>query len=130
MIFVDSCIFIAIADDRDQWHNKARTVVKYLKDSKVIISDFIISEALTEIRRRSGGKEAHRLFNYFVDNCEIVYVDAKLMRESESIFLKFDGKLSLADSVSVSIMLRRDVKDIISFDSDFDKIEGINRISS
>ncbi|MGB2727684.1 MAG: PIN domain-containing protein [Halobacteriota archaeon] len=128
MIFVDSCIFIALADDKDQWHEQTKAVVKHLKNERIVISDFIISEALTEIGRRSGGKKAHQLFNYFVDNCEVVYVDVQLLFESESTFLKFDGKLSLADSVSVNIMLREIIKNIISFDSDFDKIKEINRI--
>jgi predicted nucleic acid-binding protein len=44
------------------------------------------------------------------------------------IFLKYGGKLSVADSVSIAIMKRRGIKKIISFDSDFDRVKGISRI--
>ncbi|MHC1567922.1 MAG: type II toxin-antitoxin system VapC family toxin, partial [Candidatus Syntropharchaeia archaeon] len=121
-------VFIAIADERDQWHEVGKKVIGRLKSEKIVISDFVISEVLTEIGRRSGGKSAYQLFHYFVDNCEIVYVDAKLLLESVATFLKFDGKLSLADAVSVNIMRKMGITDIISFDSDFDKVDEINRI--
>jgi len=129
MIFVDSCFYIAIADKKDQWHKKAKNLTKYIENKEVIISDFIISEVLTEIGKRGGGKKVHQLFEYFIDNCEITYVNPDLLVESESLFLKYDGTLSLADAVSATIMREKGIWDIISFDSDFDKVEGINRIS-
>ena len=129
MIFVDSCFYIAIADKKDQWHKKAKNLTNYIENKEVIISDLIISEVLTEIGTRGGGKKAHQLFEYFIDNCEITYINPDLLVESESLFLKYDGTLSLADAVSATIMREKRIWDIISFDSDFDKIEGVNRIS-
>ena len=128
MIFIDSCFFIAIADKKDQWHTNAKKLMPTLND-KIVISDYIISEVLTEIGKRSGGKNAHQLFYFFIDNCRIIYVDSELLLDGELLFLKYDGTLSLADSVSVKIMQKMNITDIISFDSDFDKIADINRIS-
>jgi predicted nucleic acid-binding protein len=128
MIFVDSCFYIALADKKDQWHTKARNLTKYVENKETVISDLIISEVLTEMGKRSGGKKAHQIFEYFIDNCEIIYVNSDLLVESESHFLKFDGTLSLADAVSATIMLQKGIWDILSFDSDFDKVDGINRI--
>jgi predicted nucleic acid-binding protein len=42
--------------------------------------------------------------------------------------MKHGAKLSFADAVSVRIMHDMRIRDIASFDSDFDNIEGINRI--
>jgi len=44
------------------------------------------------------------------------------------IFLKYDGTLSFADSVSVQIMKELKIEKIVSFDSDFDKVKEIIRI--
>ena len=43
-------------------------------------------------------------------------------------FLKYDGTLSVSDAVSVFIMKKKEIERIISFDSDFDKVQGIMRI--
>jgi hypothetical protein len=45
-----------------------------------------------------------------------------------SVFLHYDGTLSVSDAVSVFIMERENIDRILSFDSDFDKVEGIVRI--
>jgi predicted nucleic acid-binding protein len=127
MIFADSSYFIGLADLKDQWHPLAVRVLKKVKEN-LIISDLVISETVTSIGSRAGGKAGKRIYNYFCDNCEIVFVDDDLLEEGMEIFLRYDGKLSVADSVSIAIMKRRAVKKIISFDSDFDRVKGINRI--
>jgi hypothetical protein len=45
-----------------------------------------------------------------------------------SVFLHYDGTLSVPDAVSVSIMAKKDIDRILSFDSDFDKVDGITRL--
>ena len=128
MIFVDSSYYIAIVDTRDQWHKKALELSEYVENDSSVVSNFIISEVVTEIGRRSGGKVAYAMYNYFTDNCEIIYIDRGMLSESVEIVLKYAGTLSLADATSVTIMDNMKIGEIISFDSDFDKVDFINRI--
>ena len=127
MILVDSSFFIGLVDKKDQWHKKAIMVLEKINE-EMIVSDFIISESVTSIGNRSGGKAGKKLYEFFVDNCQIAYVDEVLLKEGMNIFLKYDGKLSVADSVSVAIMKKRKISKIASFDSDFDKVHGIKRV--
>ncbi|MEE9151934.1 MAG: PIN domain-containing protein [Thermoplasmata archaeon] len=127
MILVDSSFFIGLVDKKDQWHKKAIRVLEKINE-EMIVSDLIISESVTSIGNRSGGKAGKKLYEFFVDNCQIVYVDEVLLKEGMNIFLKYDGKLSVADSVSVAIMKKRKISRIASFDSDFDKVRGIKRV--
>ncbi len=128
MIFVDSSYYIAIADTKDKWHEKSLELSEYIETNITVVSSFIISEVVTEIGRRSGGKAAYNLYNYFTDNCEIIYIDRDLLVESMGIFLKYDGTLSLADAASIAIMDNMKISEIASFDSDFDKVGFITRI--
>lgn len=128
MIFVDSSYYIAIADTKDQWHKKALELSEYIETNISVVSSFIISEVVTEIGRRSGGKVAYNLYNYFTDNCKIIYIDRDMLSESMEIVLKYDGTFSLADAASVAIMDNMKIGEIVSFDSDFDKVDFINRI--
>ena len=127
MIFLDSSYLIALADRRDQWHRKAMKLKDKL-DRKMIISDLVMSETVTVIGKRAGGKAGRKLYDFFTDSCEVVYADERLLAESMETFLKYDGKLSLADALSVVIMKRKKMAKIASFDSDFDRVRGINRV--
>ena len=128
MILVDSSYYIAIADTKDQWHKRALELSEYIGNNSSIVSSFIISEVVTEIGRRSSGKVAYNIYNYFIDNCKIIYIDRDLLVESMEIVLKYDGALSLADAASIAIMDNMKIGEIISFDSDFDKVDFISRI--
>ena len=56
MILVDSSFFIALADQKDQWHRAAKHLLPSLDGETLVISDLIVAEAVTIIGRRSGGK--------------------------------------------------------------------------
>ena len=128
MIFVDSSFFIALVDRKDQWHSAAKAVLPLLADETILISDLIIAESVTIIGRRSGGKPGVQLYHYFTDNCDLVFTDEKILNGGMSVFLRYDGTLSVSDAVSVFIMERENIDRIVSFDADFDKVEGIVRI--
>jgi len=128
MIFVDSSYYIAIVDKRDQWHGKALKLSNHIENNSIVVSSFIISEIMTEVGRRKGGKAAYNLYNYFTDNCKIIHIDKHILVESMDIFLKYDGTLSLADAASIVIMNNMKINRIVSFDSDFDKVDFITRI--
>lgn len=127
VIVADSSYFIALADKKDQWHRHA-VAVKSRIPQEFKISTLTVSEAVTAIGYRAGGKAARTLYDYFVDNCSVETVDRQLMDLAMTVHLRFDGILSVADSVSVAIMTRDGFRQIVSFDGDFDKIKQIQRI--
>ncbi|MCG7847725.1 MAG: PIN domain-containing protein [ANME-2 cluster archaeon] len=127
MIFVDSSYFIAIAREKDRWHKDALQLVDKTNES-MIISDFIISESVTLVGSLEGGKAGKILYEYFIDNCKIYFTDEEILSKAIDTFLKYDGSLSLADATSVEVMKKHKIKKILSFDSDFDKINEIERI--
>jgi hypothetical protein len=128
MILVDSSFFIALADRKDQWHAAGKALLPILAGETILISDLIVAESVTIIGRRSGGKAGEQLYHYFMDNCDLVVTDEKVLKGGMQVFLRFDGTLSVSDAVSVFIMKKRSIDRICSFDSDFDKVEGIVRV--
>lgn len=128
MIFIDSSYFVALVDTKDQWHQKAKGLISVVTDETILISDLIIVESVSIFGKRSGGKAGEQLYNYFTDNCNIIHLDEKVIRGGMSEFLKYDGTLSVSDAVSVFIMKKKGIDRIVSFDSDFDKVDGIMRV--
>jgi predicted nucleic acid-binding protein len=128
LIFVDSSFFIAIADKKDQWHEKARKITNDLKKD-LLITNLVLVESVTAIGARGGGKAGTALYDYLSDNCKIIYVLKDDIDMGMKIFLKYDGTLSVADSISIVVMESKGIDQILSFDRDFDKVEGLKRIS-
>ena len=127
MIFADSSYFIGIAREKDRWHKDALRVAERNNEA-LLISDLIISESVTLVGSLEGGKAGKILYEYFVDNCKIAFIDSDLLENAMQTFLMYDGTLSLADAASVEIMHEHEIDTIVSFDSDFDKVNGIKRI--
>lgn len=127
MIFADSNFFIGLLDKKDKWHDQALALSESINE-EMMVSDLVISESVTLAGSRSGGKAGQKLYQFFVDNCRIEYVDEDILREGMEVFLRYDGKLSLPDSVSVVLMRRKGISRIASFDSDFDRVNGIGRV--
>ncbi len=127
MIFADSSFFIATLREKDRWHKDAVRLTGKIKEH-LLISELIMSESITMVGSFDGGKAGKILYEYFQDNCRIEFINEDMMEKSMDTFLKYDGSISLADASSIEIMKKHGVKKIISFDSDFDKIQEIDRI--
>jgi predicted nucleic acid-binding protein len=127
MIFADSNFFIGLLDKKDKWHDQALALSEIINE-EMMVSDLVISESVTLAGSRSGGKAGQKLYEFFVDNCHIEYVEEDILREGMEVFLRYDGKLSIPDSVSVVLMRRKGISRIASFDSDFDRVDGIRRV--
>jgi len=126
VIFADASFFIAAANRRDRWHPDARRLSGTLR-GRLLVSDFVVAEAMTQIGGRVGVREGMKLFHYFRDACEVRYTDPDLLEAAVDRWMTFGGKLSVSDAVSLEVMAREDVSEIVSFDSDFDGIEGVVR---
>src|SRR3990172_1184318 len=103
MIFVDSSYFIAIAREKDRWHEDALRVSEKIRES-LLISELVISESITMVGSFEGGKAGKILYEYFIDNCRIEFINEEMMGKAVDTFLKYDGSISLADASSVEIM--------------------------
>lgn len=128
MTFADTSFFVGLVDAKDQWHERAVRIERTLP-KRVVVSDLVVAESVTIIGSRGGGRVAKTLYEHFRDSCDIEFVDQGLLDEAMGLHLGFNGKLSVADCASITIMGRRRIGRIISFDSDFDRVKGIERIA-
>ena len=128
MIFIDTTYIIAIILEKDQWHPRIKSIEEKISNKKRITSDIMITEAMATIGSLKGGKIAKTMYNYIKDNYSIYETNMKTLDDGMSILLKYDGTLSLADSIAMKIMEKLKIYEIVSFDEHFDNKEGIVRI--
>jgi predicted nucleic acid-binding protein len=128
LIFIDASFFIAASIKKDQWHTRVLEILPEVTKQEKMTSIVVLSEAVTMVGSLAGGKMGARLYNYIIDNHEVKFMDKDLSTKAMNFFLKYDGVLSFADSVSLELMKQDKIDTIASFDSDFDKVKGIMRI--
>ena len=130
MIFLDSSFVIALADEDDQCHDDAVRVFSKL-DSHRAISELVIAESVSAVGSRLGVKAGRMVFeNLLYDSSTKTYFGNRRMYErAMTIFAKYGGRLSFADSVSVRLMYDQKITEIASFDSDFDSVEDVARMA-
>ncbi|MBS3068000.1 type II toxin-antitoxin system VapC family toxin [Candidatus Micrarchaeota archaeon] len=127
-IFLDTGFIIALIRPSDENHLRAKEISNRIY-STFFLSDHIIDEVVTFLGKYKETETAYevgkRLLNS--DNVEIAFPAREELEIGLELFNKYK-ELSLCDALSVVFMKRHEVKKIISFDSDFDLIPGIERI--
>lgn len=123
-VFVDTGAWLALNDRRDQYHHKAVSMSKDLKNrkAKMVTSEYIFVESLTLIRYRVG-YQAALLFGSKIMESKIVdfiEVDESIRSEAWEIFQEYkDQDFSLTDCASFVIMQRLNLKKVFAFDEHF-----------
>ncbi|WP_323736528.1 PIN domain-containing protein [Methanosphaera sp. ISO3-F5] len=128
MILVDSNYMIALMNNKEKNHKRAVKLASRVDNDEKIMPILMLSEAVTSIGSRKKGKEAKLLYDTLIDNFEIYFPTLNEIDTAMQCVLKYDGTLALADCLAILIMKKRGITEIVSFDDDFDKVEGIVRI--
>ncbi|MFQ5910962.1 MAG: type II toxin-antitoxin system VapC family toxin, partial [Thermoplasmata archaeon] len=102
-MIADSSYFVALADSKDRWHKRA---LGLKVPREFLVTDLIVAESVTIVGDRGGGKAGQTLYEYFVDECDVVFVDEALLDGAMALHLQYDGTLSVADCASVALMSR------------------------
>jgi uncharacterized protein len=130
LIFLDSSFIIALSDGDDQFHDAAVKILPKLGLHRAI-SELVLAESVTAVGARLGVKAGRAVFDNLLydSSTKTFFGNKRLYERAMPIFTKYGGKLSFADSVSVRLMYDQKIKEIASFDSDFDGVEDVARVA-
>jgi hypothetical protein len=126
VIFVDTSAFLAIENQRDQYHRKALALRDSLLKSGEILatSDYIPDESYTVIRFRAGHFTAVQ-FGESVRASRFVRVEpitSDVVEKAWKIFKSYsDHAFSFTDCTSFALMEHLGLKKAFSFDAHFRK---------
>lgn len=133
MIILDSSFIIAYKVEDDEHHGKALKIAKEIATGKFgypVISDYIFDESVTVVYKKIQGlKVAIDLGNDLIREIEMLTIDGELFEQSWQIFKQQkDTKFSFTDCTILALMKKKEIKNITTFDKDFEKIKEINVI--
>jgi len=125
MIFVDSGAWIALLDQRDQFHERALRFQRELArgtHGRLVTTDYVLDEAVTYLRLHAGG-DAIREFRRLLaesESIQIVWTSSDRFWEAwQRLERRTDKRWSLTDCLSFVTMESLGIAKAFGFDSDF-----------
>ena len=127
MYFLDTTFMVGLFVSNDRWHPQAVEIYKKIKNHRLIISKLVIAETVTVLKNKIPTKDIREIYNNIPHLFEVID-DSQSYDGAMNEFVKYDSGISFFDSMYVHIMDENNIKEIVSFDSDFDKVNGIIRL--
>lgn len=132
-VFVDTGIFVAFHNTKDVNHSKALKIIKKIATGKLgtaYTSDYIFDEAVTTALVRTKNPQTALTVGKLIQGqltapfVAILKVNTPEFEEAWNLFIKYAKKgLSFTDCTSIALMNKNNIKNIASFDTDFDGIK-------
>jgi predicted nucleic acid-binding protein len=63
-----------------------------------------------------------------MDTCDLAGMDEKIRTAGMQEYLSYYGFLLISDAMPVAVMKTGNISRIVSFDADFDKVDGIVKV--
>ncbi|MCL6642161.1 MAG: PIN domain-containing protein [Candidatus Bipolaricaulota bacterium] len=121
-IFVDTGAWIALYVPRDVHHQEARAAWEELAHHHAVTTNYVITEAITAVRRLAGHRRAIELGEALLKSRALrrLYIDEPLERAAWAFFTKYnDQDFSFTDCTSFAVMTAEKIKKAFTFDRDF-----------
>lgn len=129
---IDTVVFIAGYFPREVHHGDANEIITALQTQRIrgaFITDYILDETVTFVRRRVGVEASNRVLDNLLGSAslELLKVDKTHFEAGIALFKRYD-RLSFTDATTVAVMKDQGINLIYSFDSGFDSVPGVVRV--
>ncbi len=131
MIYIDSNIFIYATINNDEIGEQCRDFLRKVAEKEIKASTSFLTwdEVVYSIRKNKGkeiaDKEGEKLLKF--PNIEFIKVESNIMSKAQEVMIKYN--LKPRDSIHAATAITKEINQIKSDDSDFDKIKELKRIS-
>ena len=126
--FVDTSALLSTLYKKDAKHKQAKVLSQELeKDEKKtpVITDYILDETLTLLKKRVGHKEAVKFGKLVFSGktkLKLIYLSNKVIREDFQLFVRYSDKgFSFTDCTSFAVMRYYKIKQAFTFDKHFEQ---------
>ena len=131
-IFIDTGIFVAYFNIRDEDHKKAVKIIADIESNiygSSFTSDYVFDESITLTLMRAKRTDlALTLGDHILKSFPIIRIDSNLFFKSWTFFKKQKIAMSFTDLTSLAITEQLPIKRIATFDSDFKRFKHLEII--
>ena len=125
MIFIDSTYFIGLMLKNDDYNDLAKNVT--VPNEKRVINNLVLSEVLNIISKRSK-LDICSIYKIISNKVEIVYLDENDYLEAIKLCKYYNNSINYSDCLILVTMKKLNINKIVSFDSGFKKVKGLDII--
>jgi len=126
---IDSGVLYALLIDGDIFHERAMELVRDYYDEHFVCPVPVVHE-VTELTRRADSNDAASIvLGKIIHSKKITLANPNIIElEFTAQLMQKYKRMSFCDANSASIAQLRGIKQILSFDSDFDRVPWMKRI--
>ena len=128
MIFLDSTYLIGLMSDNDDYHEKAHQIRPVIDRERKLINNTVLVEVLNSLKKNNHKLELDEIMDALLGLDKVVFLTDEDYDESFKLFKYYNLSVNYSDCTILKTMMDNNVSVVVSFDSDFDKINGIRRI--
>lgn len=128
MIFLDSSYLIALIINKDTHHKKSKTLKPVLSNEIKVINNTVLVEVLNSLKKTNHKTDLNSIIDTLLKIDNIHFLNDKDYAKSIELYKYYNQSLNFSDCTILCTMLKNNISNIVSFDSDFDKIKNIQRI--
>lgn len=128
MIFLDSTYLIGLMIDNDDYHEKAHQLRPVIDRERKLINNTVLVEVLNSLKKNNHKLELDEIMDALLGLDKVVFLTDDDYDESFKLFKYYNLSVNYSVCTILKTMMDNNVSVVVSFDSDFDKINGIRRI--
>ncbi len=130
-LLADTSFLVSLVDANDIHHARAVGFLKALKNTTILLTDYVFDETMTLLKRRFGADIAVRVGQQLRESAlfQILHVTEEDGESAWRIFVRYADKAwSYTDCTSLAVVQRLGLREVLAFDHHFDQMPGIVRL--
>ncbi len=127
MYFIDSSFLISLLTENEKNNQHSCEISENINEYRVI-NNIVLSETLNGIRRYEKRVDLNKIYTIINEVMEIKYLKKSDYAEAVNIYSYYNGSINYSDCLILKTMQDNNINKILSYDDDFDKINGLQRI--
>lgn len=127
MYFIDSSFLISLLTENEKNNQHSCEISENINEYRVI-NNIVLSETLNGIRRYEKRVDLNKIYTIINEVMEIKYLKKSDYEEAVNIYSYYNGSINYSDCLILKTMQDNNINKILSYDNDFDKINGLQRI--
>ncbi len=130
MRIVDSGVLIGYFVSSDEHHARSVEILKQFSDEKLLCTTAVFQETVEFIRKAQDNFRAVRAAKTMLDweRLEFEFLTKSQVSEATRLMEKFT-RFSFCDALTTAVAEERGIRQVLSFDSHFDAVKHLKRLS-
>ena len=127
MIMLDSSYIVSLVVDSENDHERALELFEKLDGKGLVITNAILTETINLLLKRlnKNTKAIFEVYETIKSDFKIIYENEELTERAMQTLIRYKSNFGLADALSIEVMKDLNIREIFSFDDDFDNKKGI-----